>query len=281
MAERHRQRGALARRVPGDVLGIDGGSVQEDGRPRRVHRLREGDLQVTSQGDGLLTVGKRRIVEGRTGDLGGGFRAKRDRIVLAPESDPLAGSDHLDPVCRVGRQLRMEFEAPRTLDDHRVGHCGNDVKASGDRRHIHVLVESERDGRAPNHGVVPVSDAGTDRQRCGERAEHQRGRHQQQDDGENPPATLQHRGQPVVAGQGLAHQGILSRVLRPAAQAISRTIRNQLQRLSGLLSALANGFLGGEPPYARITPPSSAARAVAGNRRGRPARAPGHASRCG
>src|SRR5205807_7307422 len=108
--------------------------------------------------------------------------------------------------------------------------------------------ESERDGRAPNHGVVPVSDAGTDRQRCGERAEHQRGRHQQQDDGENPPATLQHRGQPVVAGQGLAHQGILSRVLRPAAQAISRTIRNQLQRLSGLLSALANGFLGGEPP---------------------------------
>src|SRR5207245_4526096 len=95
MAERYGQRGTQAGRVPGDASGIDGGSVQKDGRPRGVHRLREGDLHLASQGDGLLTVGEGRVVEGGTGNFGGGFRAKRDRIVLAPESDPLAGSNHL------------------------------------------------------------------------------------------------------------------------------------------------------------------------------------------
>ena len=142
----------------------------------------------------------------------------------------------------------MELEGSGILDHDGEGGQWRDTEAALDGGDIHVLVEREDDGRVPDNGMVAIGDAGIDRQRRGQRPGDQPSRRQHQDDWENPPATPERRSKPAFAGHDLSHQGNLSRVLRPAAQAISRTLRIQLQGLSGLLSALAMGFLPGRTP---------------------------------
>src|SRR5438445_626349 len=112
-------------------------------------------------------------------------------MIGAPEA-PIRAVDPADGTCtmvmKLSFQLWTKLERPRIRDEDRVGDGGHDVKAMLDRSRVHILVEAQDDRRAPYHGMIAVGDAGIDRQRRGQRPQGQPSRHENENDGENPPA---------------------------------------------------------------------------------------------
>ena len=208
----HRQRDGrdLTGLVPAEGLGVDRRPIQEQLGPIRVHRLREADFQGAAERDRLLSVGERRVIEGCTGDFWRGFGVEAHRVVLAAESHALAGAGDLDPVGGIRLQLRVELEVLRIADDHGVGDRRRDLETALYRGDIHVLVEGDDHGGAADDGVVAVGDAGTHRQRCGQRSQHKPGGHQHEDDRQHPPAAAQRSAEPAIAGDCLTHLGTSS-----------------------------------------------------------------------